>query len=86
MRSAGFDKLISLEEFTDVSNGYLIDDKCVFGAEVFVCKERKTGKANCISRIKSPCMYKHVWELQHFSELDLPCYISQPFTVEGQKW
>ncbi|XP_040374728.1 ubiquitin C-terminal hydrolase 12 [Rosa chinensis] len=50
----GFDKLIRLEEFTDVSNGYLIDDKCVFGAEVFVCKERKTGQAECISRIKSP--------------------------------
>ncbi|XAR52942.1 hypothetical protein NMG60_11021283, partial [Bertholletia excelsa] len=31
----GFDKLLSLDQL-DESNGYLFDDCCVFGAEVFV--------------------------------------------------
>ncbi|KAK9934084.1 hypothetical protein M0R45_021241 [Rubus argutus] len=34
LRSPGFDNLMSLEEFTDASNGYVVDDTCVFGAEV----------------------------------------------------
>ncbi|KAL6186187.1 hypothetical protein ACLB2K_042308 [Fragaria x ananassa] len=86
MLDVGFDKLISLKEFSDVSNGYLIDDKCVFGAEVFVCEEIKTGQAEGISRLKSPNMYKHVWEIQNYSILPPPCHRSEPFTVEGQKW
>ncbi|KAM5568460.1 hypothetical protein ABKV19_016161 [Rosa sericea] len=86
MLHVGFDKLIRLKEFTDISNGYLIDDKCVFGAEVFVCKERKTGRAECISRIKSPYMYKHVWKLENFSKLNAQFYHSKPFSAEGLNW
>ncbi|PRQ39700.1 putative ubiquitinyl hydrolase 1 [Rosa chinensis] len=86
MHDVCFDKLIPLEEFRDASNKYLVDDKCVFGAEVFVCGERKTGQAECISRIKSPCMYKHVWEIQNYSMLNAPCHQSEPFNVEGQDW
>ncbi|PRQ38172.1 hypothetical protein RchiOBHm_Chr4g0410831 [Rosa chinensis] len=82
----GFDKLICLKEFTDVSNGYLFDDKCVFGAEVFVCKERKTGQAECISRIKSPYMYKNVWKLENFSKSNAQFYHSKQFSAEGLNW
>ncbi|KAF4381088.1 hypothetical protein F8388_012010 [Cannabis sativa] len=32
----GFDKIESLESFKNVSNGYLHNDCCVFGAEVFI--------------------------------------------------
>nr|XP_011462881.1 PREDICTED: ubiquitin carboxyl-terminal hydrolase 12-like [Fragaria vesca subsp. vesca] len=34
--SPSFDKLMPLKEFTDASNGYLIEDTFVLGAEVFV--------------------------------------------------
>ncbi|KAK9910170.1 hypothetical protein M0R45_034143 [Rubus argutus] len=30
----GFDRFIPLEDFSDASNGYLIDDMCKFGAEI----------------------------------------------------
>lgn len=86
MLDVGFDKLIPLKEFTDASNGYLIEDKCVFGAEVFVWKERRTAQAECLSRIKWPSTYKHVWKLEIFSKLNAESYRSEPFSVAGQKW
>lgn len=86
MLDVGFDKLIPLKEFTDASNGYLIADKCVFGAEVFVCKERKIGAAECLSSIKGAHTYKHVWKLEKFSKLNARYYESEPFSVAGQNW
>ncbi|KAF2294675.1 hypothetical protein GH714_014854 [Hevea brasiliensis] len=41
----GFDKLVSLSAFNDASNGYLVDDCCIFGAEIFVI-ERTTKDWN----------------------------------------
>ncbi|OWM63255.1 hypothetical protein CDL15_Pgr010655 [Punica granatum] len=38
---SGFDQLIPLKTFTDSRNGYLEDDTCILGAEVFVSKERR---------------------------------------------
>ncbi|KAI5349116.1 hypothetical protein L3X38_002003 [Prunus dulcis] len=49
----GFERVIPLKEFADASNGYLVDDTCVFGEEVFVCKERRAGKAECLPRINN---------------------------------
>ncbi|PPR92125.1 hypothetical protein GOBAR_AA28555 [Gossypium barbadense] len=44
----GFDQLIPIRSFNDVSNGYLLDDTCVFGAEVFITKETSSGRAECL--------------------------------------
>ncbi|KAM1633877.1 hypothetical protein ACFXTN_010872 [Malus domestica] len=35
----------------------------VFGADVFVCKERRTGNGECLSMIKNAVMRKHVRKL-----------------------
>ncbi|XP_059653035.1 ubiquitin C-terminal hydrolase 12-like isoform X2 [Cornus florida] len=43
----GFDKFLSHEDFQNPWNGYLVDDNCVFGAEVFVMKY--PGKVECLS-------------------------------------
>ncbi|KAM5568591.1 hypothetical protein ABKV19_016240 [Rosa sericea] len=86
MRSAGFDKLIPLEDFTDVSNGLLVDDTCVFGAEVFVCKERRTGKGECLARMKKASVCKHVWMVDKFSSLGAQFYESEPFTAGDYDW
>ncbi|KAH0993189.1 hypothetical protein GBA52_004672 [Prunus armeniaca] len=69
MLQVGFDRVIPLNAFSVASNGYLIDDTCVFGAEVFVCKERRAGKAECLSRIKKAFMNKHCWKIESFSTL-----------------
>ncbi|KAK9934106.1 hypothetical protein M0R45_021262 [Rubus argutus] len=82
---AGFDKLISLKDFADASNGYLVDDTCVFGAEVFVCKETRPPKV-CPSIIKCTSKtYKHAWKVWKFSSLGGQSY-GEEFTAGGYKW
>ncbi|KAK9934085.1 hypothetical protein M0R45_021242 [Rubus argutus] len=85
LRSPGFDKLMALEEFTDDSNGYVVDDTCVFGAEVFVCKERTKGRRERLLRIHN-ATYKQVWKVNNFSKLNAPYYESEPFNAGNQKW
>ncbi|BFG14827.1 hypothetical protein CerSpe_011010 [Prunus speciosa] len=86
MLEMGFDRVIPLNAFADASNGYLIDDKCVFGAEVFVCKERRAGKADCLSGINFPSMNKYVWKIEKVSKSKTECLESQPFNAGGQTW
>ncbi|XP_015900092.1 uncharacterized protein LOC107433325 isoform X2 [Ziziphus jujuba] len=82
----GFDQFIPLKAFNDASNGFLVDDTCVFGAEVFVCKERSTGKGECLSMIKDAVMNKHVWRVENFSKLDAECNDSKTFNAGDHKW
>ncbi|KAM3759526.1 hypothetical protein ACB098_01G126900 [Castanea mollissima] len=82
----GLDKAISLKAFNDVSNGFLVDDTCVFGAEVFVCKERSTGKGECVSLIKDAIANKYVWKIENYSKLNAESYDSKPFNAGDQKW
>ncbi|KDO40758.1 hypothetical protein CISIN_1g026621mg [Citrus sinensis] len=65
----GFDQFIPLEEFNDASNGYLVGDTCVFGAEVLV-KERNKCKGECLflAKLTSASNYKHVWKIENFSK------------------
>ncbi|KAB2599235.1 inactive serine/threonine-protein kinase fnkC [Pyrus ussuriensis x Pyrus communis] len=86
MLYSGFDKLITLTSFTNPSNGYVIDDNCVIGAEVFVCKERRAGKGESISKIKDAVKCKHVWKVENFSKLGTECCKSEPFTAGERKW
>ena len=82
----GLDKAISLKAFNDASNGFLVDDTCVFGAEVFVCKERSTGKGECVSLIKDAIANKYVWKIENYSKLNEESYDSKPFNAGDQKW
>lgn len=83
----GFDQFIPLQEFNDSSNGYLVGDTCVFGAEVFV-KERNVGKGECLSMTKltSASIYRHVWKIENFSKLEPKLYVSDVFVAGNQKW
>ncbi|KAJ7980461.1 Ubiquitin carboxyl-terminal hydrolase 12 [Quillaja saponaria] len=82
----GFDKFISLKDFNGESNGYLVDDTCVFGAEVFVCKEKNITQGECLSMMKDSIINKHVWKIENFSKLDAERYESKPFNAGNQKW
>lgn len=85
MLDASFDRVIPLEAFTDPSNGYLVGDTCVFGAEVFVCKERRRGKEECIT-LNARLTYKHPWRIEKFSKLKYEWIESKPFNAVGMKW
>ncbi|KAK2647015.1 hypothetical protein Ddye_022210 [Dipteronia dyeriana] len=82
----GFDHFVSLKAFNDASNGYLVEDKCVFGTEVFVTKERGRVKAECLSLIKDTSSVKYVWKIENFSKLHADNYFSEVFSAGGHKW
>ncbi|KAH8513742.1 hypothetical protein H0E87_006854 [Populus deltoides] len=77
----GFDQLIPLTIFNDESKGYLIDDRCIFGAEIFVIKP--TGKGECLTLVKQPVSDTFTWKIQNFSALDQESYKSQVFSFGG---
>lgn len=83
----GFDQFMPLKTFNDPSNGYLVDDTCVFGAEVYVCKENSTGKGEHLAMIKDANTYKHTWKLEGFSSIATEdVHDSMPFNAGDQKW
>ncbi|KAM0988029.1 hypothetical protein ACFX13_012255 [Malus domestica] len=82
----GFDQFLSHKAFTEASNGFLIDDTCVLGAEVFVPKERSTGKGECLSLVKDPVMYKNTSRIDNVSKLDAKSYDLKIFIARDQKW
>ncbi|MCD7466714.1 hypothetical protein HAX54_003677 [Datura stramonium] len=42
----GFSKCISHASFKDPSNGYLVNDKCIFGVDVYVIKNQGIGECS----------------------------------------
>ncbi|KAJ6865278.1 hypothetical protein NC651_035754 [Populus alba x Populus x berolinensis] len=80
----GFDQLLPLTLFNDESKGYLIDDCCLFGAEIFVIKHTSNGE--CLSLVKQPVHSTFTWNIQNFSALDRESCKSQVFDAGGHKW
>ncbi|XP_059652539.1 uncharacterized protein LOC132299753 isoform X3 [Cornus florida] len=79
----GFEKFLSLEKFQNPSNGYLLDDTCVFGAEVFVIKF--AGKGECLSIKALSDNSTYTWTVDHFSALSNQLY-SGEFNIGGRNW
>ena len=81
----GFAKFLSLDTFNDVSHGYLVNDCCQFGVEVFV--HERNDKQECVSMIKEPTTsIPRSWKIENFSTLDKESYSSAEFTVEDLQW
>ena len=80
----GFAQLISHDTFNDPSNGYLVDDSCVFGVEVFVIEA--TCKGESLSMIYEPQSNYFTWKIDNFTNLKDEEYYSEHFTVKGQRW
>nr|GEW74841.1 hypothetical protein [Tanacetum cinerariifolium] len=82
----GFDRFVSLKAFNDSSNGYLLGDNCVFGAEVFVCKERSKGKTECLSMVKDAVPCKYTWKISNYTKVNADYEHSDVFHVGDHKW
>ncbi|GFQ02802.1 ubiquitin carboxyl-terminal hydrolase 12 [Phtheirospermum japonicum] len=77
----GFSKFISKTDLTHPSNGYLIDDKCVFGAEVFVNKNKAVTECLSLKNITiSP--YRRKLKISNFSKLNYK-WTTDEFTAGG---
>ena len=70
--------------FNDVTQGYLVNNCCVFGVEVFV--HERTVKRQCLSMIEEPDNSTFTWKIERFSTLNEERYYSQEFTVGDSKW
>ncbi|KAF4380331.1 hypothetical protein F8388_024624 [Cannabis sativa] len=66
----GFEQIISLETFKDVHNGYVVNDSCVFGAEVFIINQTAPifATLSVVQRrfIDNPIFR---WEIKEFSKI-----------------
>ncbi|XP_065871750.1 ubiquitin C-terminal hydrolase 12-like isoform X1 [Euphorbia lathyris] len=80
----GFDQLVPLSVFNDASNGYLINDCCVFGAEVFVLEG--CCKVECASAVKELDNNRYAWKFENFAELEEETYFSKVFVIGGYRW
>ncbi|EYU21853.1 hypothetical protein MIMGU_mgv1a020363mg, partial [Erythranthe guttata] len=79
----GFSKFISKKILLDPSNGYLMNDNCVFGAEVFVLKREAITENLSLESCIAP--YKRDWKIANFSKLGHE-WKSKEFSVGGHKW
>ncbi|KAK3220053.1 hypothetical protein Dsin_014023 [Dipteronia sinensis] len=73
----GIAKFINLNTFCNPVNGYVIDDTCIFGVEVFVVKN--TLNERCLSMINDPTTYFYSWKVTKFSTLGKERYESDSF-------
>ncbi|KAM7502426.1 hypothetical protein LguiB_001330 [Lonicera macranthoides] len=82
----GFDRFLRLRTLTDPSNGYICDDICIFGAEVFVIKHSGiTDAVNPYSIMDDVNPY--IWEIEKFSTFkDKEYYNSKKFLAGGYSW
>lgn len=83
----GFSKFISSEAFEEPTNGFLVDDTCIFGVEVFSNEGSRLGQLDeCLSISEvANISGKYVWEVKQFSELEEDCY-SEEFRIGGHWW
>ncbi|KAL8264671.1 hypothetical protein R6Q59_022801, partial [Mikania micrantha] len=82
----GFDKLLSLDSFMESKNGYLFNDSCVFGVEIFAVPEF-TQLDRCLSMTKPPpTMNTFTWTINKFSDLTDEVVYSDIFKVGKVKW
>ncbi|KDP47131.1 hypothetical protein JCGZ_22127 [Jatropha curcas] len=79
----GFDQFMSRDAFHDASNGYLIDDCCVFGAEVYIM-EKCTCKGECMSIVKELANNTFTWIVQSWQSKE--SHRSEVFDIGGYKW
>ena len=81
----GWAQLIPVDDFNDPCNGYLVDDCCVFGAEVFVIQP-SSGNEETLTVVKEPIGRTYSWSIKKFSKLNDNLQYSNEFIVGGKKW
>ncbi|XP_017244574.2 uncharacterized protein LOC108216340 [Daucus carota subsp. sativus] len=86
----GFDKLIPLDTFSVAANGYLIDDSCIFGVEIFPVKYTGNGET-LVMNIVEPTEVTFEWKIDKFSKIckrkpNGRIEFSDQFAVGKYKW
>ncbi|PIA57550.1 hypothetical protein AQUCO_00600333v1 [Aquilegia coerulea] len=82
---SGFDKFLSHKIFCDPSHGFLMNNSCMFGAEVFVINSTTNGQCLSMLAVK-PLPFKYTWTIQNFSRLEDKSYYSEKFRTADHDW
>ncbi|GAB4838894.1 hypothetical protein Ancab_039866 [Ancistrocladus abbreviatus] len=80
----GMSRALPLSAFYTKSNGFFIQDRCTFGAEVFIINATIPTSAE-VCNMESGRDRSYTWRIERFSELPNSAY-SPEFTVEGRTW
>ncbi|KAJ0247385.1 MATH/TRAF domain-containing protein [Hirschfeldia incana] len=80
----GYGQLIPLSTFRDTNEGYIVDDTCSFGAEIFVIKQAEVQEK--VTFINNPANSVFTWRVEHFSTLQNKYYYSDEFLVGDRYW
>ncbi|GAB4838724.1 hypothetical protein Ancab_028267 [Ancistrocladus abbreviatus] len=80
----GMSKVLPHAAFYAESNGFLMQDRCTFGAEVFIINTTIPTSAKLTS-IDSIRTRTHTWRVENFSKLSDDEY-SPEFTIEDRTW
>ncbi|KAL8052971.1 hypothetical protein ABFX02_05G040400 [Erythranthe guttata] len=81
----GFSKFISTESLKNKSNGYLVDDNFVLGAEVFCNHNRQRVIENVTLLRRATYPYTRAWKIVGFSKLE-DVWESEEFTIRDVNW
>nr|GMC47776.1 MATH domain and coiled-coil domain-containing protein At3g58250-like [Ipomoea batatas] len=79
----GITKLVSRAVFDDAANGYLVNDKCVFGVEVFLLDSKFAEERlnMCVEVDKT-----FTWTISNYSKLGSEVHNSYEFPAASFKW
>lgn len=80
----GFRAFISLDTFMDASNGYLVDDACIFGVEIFTVIPCQTTRES-LHALES-IGHEYTWKIRKFSKVNKETYHEKSFLAGGYKW
>lgn len=79
----GVGNFLPISSFTDAGNGFLVDDCCVFGAEVLVIDNQT--QMSTLSIVKKECDRSYTWNVWR-RDLSGPLYLSSVFCFDGWSW
>ncbi|KAG2278526.1 hypothetical protein Bca52824_061081 [Brassica carinata] len=83
-REWGFAQLIPLSTFHNSSQGYIVQDTCSFGAEIFIVKPVEQQES--VTFVSNPPNNVFTWRLLRFSTLQNKFYNSPSFLVGDRYW
>ncbi|KAL2926644.1 Ubiquitin carboxyl-terminal hydrolase 12, partial [Bienertia sinuspersici] len=80
----GIPKLLPLKSFTNACNGFLVNDCCVFGAEILV--RNGQVKRSILSHLESKSERSYTWKIEEFSNLSNNRLDSPVFSFGEWSW
>ncbi|XP_028553486.1 ubiquitin carboxyl-terminal hydrolase 12 isoform X2 [Dendrobium catenatum] len=80
----GFRNLIDLKGFKDSSNGYLLNENCMFGVKIFQVVPIQTN-TECLQPVEK-ISHEYTWKIENFSKIDKKKSHERKFTAGDYLW